>query len=140
MISLSDVTQAFLQSLMTLPRDTWDKYIDEFAVYLQEEFGHEEGDIKAEYEKQVEKLIMMVDSAEVDFLDVTGLSGDEARELSWRLRRWNGKGRVFTRRNGKRYLHKRIRKIDLANSFVRNLGCYDDLMSTLKDVIYYEAI
>ena len=82
---LQQTTQAFLEALMILPRETWNEYIDQFAEYIAKEFSAEYEDIKAEYNKQAEKIIMMVDSVDVDILDVTGLEPQQARQLALNL-------------------------------------------------------
>jgi hypothetical protein len=144
MTPMSLETRAFLEGLKDSPREIWDELLDAFAQYLIETYGSEDETanwqmVKDEYNAQAELFVKMIDSVNVDILDVTGLDAPTAKELSRRLRRWNGKGRVYTRRNGNRYLSRRIRKIDLANPFIQSLAGYDDLLQAVKgEVHYYE--
>lgn len=80
-----------------------------------------------------ETVPAFIESAEVDVLDLTGLEPTQARELALKLSRWNGGGRVYSRRNGRRYLDRKVRRIDLNDPTVRALPNYDDLLAVVRE-------
>jgi hypothetical protein len=66
-----------------------------------------------------ETVPAFVETAEVDVLDLTDLEADHARTLALKLARWNGGGgKVYSYRNGRRYLNRGIRRIDLNDATV----------------------
>ena len=79
------------------------------------------------YRPQQESTI--VETVDVDCLDITDLEPSLARELALKLVRWNGRGKVYSRRNDRRYLHRDIRRIDLADATVQALPNYSDLVA-----------
>ena len=81
------------------------------------------------YQPQQESTI--VETVEVDCLDITDLEPSLAKVLALKLVRWNGRGKVYSRRNGRRYLHRDIRRIDLADATVQALPNYSDLLATM---------
>lgn len=74
-----------------------------------------------------------IETAEVDVLDLTGLEPELARELALKLARWNGGGKVYSRRNGRRYLHGDVRRIDLNDPTVQSLPNYEDLQAVVHE-------
>lgn len=74
-----------------------------------------------------------VSSVEVDRADVTGLEAADARALALRLQAWNGRGPVYTRRGGQRFLHPRITRLDLADPLIRRLDFADDLEALVDE-------
>lgn len=74
-----------------------------------------------------------VETVDVDVLDLTGLEPGLARELALKLARWNGGGRVYSRRAGRRYLNRTVRRIDLNDPTVRALPNYDDLLAVISE-------
>lgn len=80
-----------------------------------------------------ERSVAMVETAEVDVLDLTGLEPTLARELALKLARWNGGGKVYNRRNGTRYLNRTVRRIDLNDPTVQSLPNYEDLVAVVHE-------
>jgi len=74
-----------------------------------------------------------VETAEVDVLDLTDLEADHARTLALKLARWNGGGRVYSYRNGRRYLNRTVRRIDLNDPTVQALPNYSDLLGVVSE-------
>lgn len=74
-----------------------------------------------------------VETAEVDVLDLTGLEPKLAQVLALKLARWNPGGRVYNRRGGRRYLHGKVRRIDLNDPTVQSLPNYDDLVAVVRE-------
>jgi len=74
-----------------------------------------------------------VDTAECDALDITDLEPSLSRALALKLARWNNGGKVYERRNGRRYLARHIKRIDVNDATVQALPNYCDLVSTLKE-------
>jgi hypothetical protein len=133
MTTMTTETRAFLEGLKDSPREIWNELLDAFAQYLVEQYGSEDETanwqmVKDEYESQAEQLVTMIDSVNTDILDITGLDAPTARQLALTLCKWNGGGSVYQWKGKKRYLNRRIRKIDLSNSFIQSLAGYDDLV------------
>jgi hypothetical protein len=80
-----------------------------------------------------EAVPAFVETAEVDVLDLTDLGADHARALALKLARWNGGGRVYSYRNGRRYLNRGIRRIDLNDATVQALPNYSDLLGVVSE-------
>lgn len=75
-----------------------------------------------------------IDSVEADTIDVTGLEGRDASTFALLARRWNPKiKRVYTWRNGKRYLTPAVTRIDLNHPFVKAQPWYDDLLAVVRE-------
>jgi len=75
-----------------------------------------------------------VETADVDVLDLTDLEATHARELALKLARWNGGGgKVYTRRGGRRYLNRGVRRIDLNDPTVQVLPNYSDLLAVVNE-------
>lgn len=80
-----------------------------------------------------ERTVAMIETAEVDVLDLTGLEPELARAFALKLARWNGGGKVYNYRGGRRYLNGRIRAIDLDDETVRSLPNYEDLRAVVSE-------
>jgi hypothetical protein len=81
-----------------------------------------------------EAVPAFVETAEVDVLDLTDLGADHARALALKLARWNGGGgRVYSYRNGRRYLNRGVRRIDLNDATVQALPNYSDLVAVCQE-------
>lgn len=83
-----------------------------------------------------ERTPAFVDTSEVDALDITDLEPSLARALALKLAKWNGregKGSVYERRNGRRYLSRRIKCVDLNDPTVQALPNYSDLAAVVKE-------
>lgn len=77
---------------------------------------------------------MFYNSVNVDALDVTGLEGREASTLALLLKQWNPQARkVYVRRQGRRFLSKEIRLIDLNHPVVKGLAGRDDVLAVAKE-------
>lgn len=74
-----------------------------------------------------------IETVDVDVLDLTGLEPGLARELALKLARWNGGGKVYARRGGRRYLSRTVRRIDLNDPTVQALPNYDDLRAVVSE-------
>lgn len=74
----------------------------------------------------------IIENVNVDCLDITDLEPSLAKALALKLVKWNGRGKVYSRRNGRRYLHGDIRRIDLNDKTVQALPNYSDLVSVVK--------
>ena len=74
-----------------------------------------------------------METADVDVLDLTDLGADHARALAPKLVRWNGQGRVYNYRNGRRYLNRTVRRIDLNDPTVQTLPNYSDLLAVVSE-------
>jgi hypothetical protein len=75
----------------------------------------------------------IIDTAECDILDVTDLEPSLARALALKLVRWNNGGKVYERRNGRRYINRRIKTIDLNDATVQALPNYSDLVAVCQE-------
>jgi hypothetical protein len=80
-----------------------------------------------------ETVPAFVETADVDVLDLTDLGADHARALALKLARWNGGGRVYSYRNGRRYLNRGVRRIDLNDATVQALPNYGDLLGVIRE-------
>lgn len=81
-----------------------------------------------------ETVPAFVETVDVDVLDLTDLEATHARALALKLARWNGGGgRVYSYRNGRRYLNRGIRRIDLNDPTVQTLPNYSDLLGVIKE-------
>ncbi len=81
-----------------------------------------------------ESVPAFVETADVDVLDLTNLEADHARALALKLARWNGGGgRVYSYRNGRRYLNRGVRRIDLNDPTVQTLPNYTDLLGVIRE-------
>lgn len=75
-----------------------------------------------------------IDSVEADTIDVTGLEGRDASTFALLAKRWNPKiKRVYTWRNGKRYVTPALTRLDLNHPFVKAQPWYDDLLSVVRE-------
>ncbi len=72
-------------------------------------------------------------TADVDVLDLTDLEAALARAFALKLARWNGGGKVYSYRNGRRYLNRTVRRIDLNDPTVQALPNYSDLMGVVSE-------
>jgi len=142
-------SRSFLQSLITLPKEQWGMLIDSFALYLQSEYAHLAQDddtwqlVKDEYETQAQTLYRFIDTNACDILDVTGLDTDMARILALKLCQWNGPGNVYHWRGSKRFVNRRITRINLEDMYIQMLPNYDDLEREVRQTnatVYYEPI
>lgn len=83
---------------------------------------------------------VLADSVELDSIDVTGLDVLERKALKAHLAYRNNcrVSEVFSKRNGRYYIAKGIRVIDLSNETVKALPFYDDLVSLIdsKELTY----
>lgn len=66
-------------------------------------------------------------------LDLTDLEANHARTLALKLTRWNGRGKVYSYRNGRRYLNRTVRCIDLNDPTVQALPNYSDLLGIVSE-------
>jgi hypothetical protein len=74
-----------------------------------------------------------IDTGEVDALDVTDLEPELARTLALKLARWNGGGKVYARRDGRRYISRSVKCLDLNDPTVQSLPNYSDLMAVVRE-------
>ena len=116
--------------------------------HLQEEDRElskiQSGLIRDDFERAEERLPMFVSTVELDVIDVTGLEGREASTLSAKLLGWNkGVKKVFTRRNGRRYISPSIYRMDLNDPFIQSMPFYEELRALVderKIPVFYEDI
>jgi hypothetical protein len=80
-----------------------------------------------------EPIPAVIDTAECDILDITDLEPSLARALALKLVRWNKGGKVYERRNGRRYINRRIKTIDLNDATVQALPNYSDLVAVCQE-------
>jgi hypothetical protein len=80
-----------------------------------------------------ESTSAIIDTAECDILDITDLAPSLARALALKLVKWNNGGKVYERRNGRRYINRRIKTIDLNDAAVQALPNYGDLVDVCKE-------
>lgn len=80
-----------------------------------------------------ETVPAFVETANVDVLDITDLEPSLARALALKLVMWNGRGKVYSRRNGRRYLSRDIRRMDLNDATVQALPNYPDLITVVRE-------
>ena len=84
------------------------------------------------FEAVKDKEEWFIDTVELDSLDITGLEGYEAQVLALKLASWNGPGSVYNFRAGKRYLHKRIRVLNMLDPDIMALDSYETLVDSIK--------
>lgn len=116
---------------------------DDQAVIFREQDRREAAQLRAEASADLPAdLPAFIDSSEVDAVDVTGLEGREASRLALRLAEWNpGVSRVYSKRNGRRYLHRDVKSINLTDPLVVGLGLADDLWPVVQErglTVYHE--
>ena len=75
----------------------------------------------------------IIDTGDVDILDVTDLEPSMARALALKLVKWNKGGKVYERRNGRRYINRRVKAIDLNDATVQALPNYSDLVDVCRE-------
>jgi hypothetical protein len=75
----------------------------------------------------------IIDSGECDALDITDLEPYLARTLAFKLTGWNGPGPVYERRNGRRYISRRIKCIDLNDPTVQQVPSFSDLAHVVRE-------
>lgn len=124
----------FLEWLQDVDRELWAQMIEDFTVHLQIEypelFDYEPVSGQQDHEK------IMVQDVNIDLLDITGLETNQARSLALLLAKWNGRGPVYAWHNGKRYLNKRIKTLQINHKLLIDLGINDILEHIPKYAIY----
>ncbi len=81
-----------------------------------------------------EAVPAFVEMAYVNVLDLTDLEATHSCELALKLTRWNGGGsKGYTRRGGRRYLNRGVRRIDLNDPTVQALPNYSDLLAVVSE-------
>ena len=96
------------------------------------------------YQEDEEHLPMMISTVEIDVIDVSGLEGRDASTLSAKLLGWNkGIKKVYTRRNGRRYISPSVTRMDINDPFIKSMPFYEDLRALVderKIPVFYEAL
>jgi len=160
-------TDTFLESLEAIAleddpetQDALVEIIHSYRLYLREDLEKIEAqlgrskasEISKEFDKTEEGKAQgkyaFVTSSEVDVMDITGISGKDAQRLALKLRFWNpNASQVYVKRSVggskvSRYVHPNIKRINLNDPVIKELGLDDDLWSIVKErnlPIDYEA-
>jgi hypothetical protein len=113
--------QAFVQSLKNVPSDLHNEMINAFVLYLQVEYPQVmQVSLKDEYVPEDVKVF--VTDSNIDALDLTGLDSRQAQNLALLLTRWNGSGKAYKWRDGKRYLDSSIKTLQVNHPLIVDLG------------------
>jgi hypothetical protein len=131
--------QAFVQSLENVPSDLHSEMIDAFVLYLQVEYP-EVMQVSLKDEYVPEDVKVFVTDSNIDALDLTGLEGRQAQNLALLLTRWNGSGRAYRWRNGKRYLNSSIKTLQVNHPLVIDLGIESILEFIPQSSFRYEGV
>ena len=117
-----------------LVRDVRVAIRDDWGTLEQHARRDDAARLRDEYGEAEPHRHRFITTNEVDVLDLTGLEGREASTLALRLKAWNpGVTRVYSRREGRRYLAGEVRTVDLEDPTLKGLGSYDDLEALVRE-------
>lgn len=91
--------------------------------------------LRQEVEKAMLATPAWVESREIEAVDLTGLEARDAQRLALKLATWNpAAAKIYRWRDGKRYLHPGVVRMNLNDETIRDLGLDADVWRVVREL------
>lgn len=108
---------------------------DDAAEIEEREAAGDRSLLREEFERHMASTPAWVESREIEAVDLTGLDARDAQRLALKLTTWNpAASKVYKWRDGRRYLHPGVVRLNLNDETIRDLGLDADVWRVVHEL------